>query len=153
MEFKNDYVLGFITCEIFTVIALQDWVGWGIFAVIPGYPRRANGDSQHLEARPELQGWLRFELFTVKITGQGPVRNNEVIISNSTVARDMGRHLRSAASGPAQCQWSLFILGRQAAAHMPVSQQTPATGFFGREAAQYLPKGCSRKMPPSFSSF
>ena len=39
---------------------------WGIFAVIPGYPRRANGDSQHLEARPVLQDWLRFELFTVK---------------------------------------------------------------------------------------
>ena len=52
-------------CEIFTVIALQDWVGWGIFTVIPGYPRRANGDSQHLETRPESQDWLRFELFTV----------------------------------------------------------------------------------------
>ena len=36
VEFKNDYVLGFIICEIFTVIALQDWVGWGIFTVIPG---------------------------------------------------------------------------------------------------------------------
>ena len=30
VEFKNDYVLGFIVCEIFTVISLQDWVGWGI---------------------------------------------------------------------------------------------------------------------------
>ena len=29
VEFKNDYVLGFIICEIFTVIALQDWVGHG----------------------------------------------------------------------------------------------------------------------------
>ena len=65
MEFKNDYVLGFIICEVFTVIALQDWVGWGIFTVIPRYPRRASGDSQHLEARPELQDWLRFELFTI----------------------------------------------------------------------------------------
>ena len=63
---QNDYVFGFIICEIFTVITLQDWVGWGNFTVIPGYPRRANGDSQHLEARPELQDWLRFELFTVK---------------------------------------------------------------------------------------
>ena len=77
MELKNDYVLGFIICEIFTVIALQDWVGWGIFTVIPVYSRRANGDSQHLEARPELQDWLRFELFTAKkIAGQGPFRNN-----------------------------------------------------------------------------
>ena len=53
VEFKNDYLLGFITCELFTVIALQDWVGWGIVTVIPGHPRRANGDNQHLEARPE----------------------------------------------------------------------------------------------------
>ena len=66
VEFTNDYVLGFIICGIFTVITLQDWVGWGIFAVIPGYPRGANGDSQHLEARTELQDLLRFELFTVK---------------------------------------------------------------------------------------
>ena len=66
VEFKNDYVLGFIICEIFTVIALQDWVGWGIFTVIPGYPLRANGDSQHFEAQLELQDWLRFELFSVK---------------------------------------------------------------------------------------
>ena len=72
MEFKNDCVLGFIICEIFTVIALQDWVGWGIFTVIPGYPRRVNGDSQRLEARPELQDWLRFELFTVKTYRTGP---------------------------------------------------------------------------------
>ena len=53
VEFKNDYVLGFIIREIFTEITLQDWVGWGIFTVIPGYPRRASGDSQHLEARSE----------------------------------------------------------------------------------------------------
>ena len=66
MEFKNDCVLGFIICEILSVIALQDRVGWGIFAVIPGYPRRANGDSQNLEAHPESQDWLRFELFAVK---------------------------------------------------------------------------------------
>ena len=43
----------------------QDWVSWGIFTVIPGHPRRANGDNQHVEARPESQDWLRFELFTV----------------------------------------------------------------------------------------
>ena len=61
VELKNDYVLGFIMCKIFTVITLQDWVGWGIFTVIPGYPRRMNGDSQHLEARPELQDSLRSE--------------------------------------------------------------------------------------------
>ena len=72
MEFKNDYVLGFIVCEIFTVISLQDWGGWGIFAVVLGYPRRANGDSQHVEARPKLQDWLRFELFTVKNYRTGP---------------------------------------------------------------------------------
>ena len=39
VELENDYVLGFIICEMFTVIALQDWVGWGIFTVIPGYPQ------------------------------------------------------------------------------------------------------------------
>ena len=72
VELKNDYVLGFILCEIFTVISLQDWVGWGIFTAIPGYPRRANGDSQHFEARPELQDWLWFELFTVKNYRTGP---------------------------------------------------------------------------------
>ena len=77
VEFKNDYVLSFIICEIFPIITLQDWVSWGIFTVIPGYPRRAkNGDSQHLEARPELQDWPRFELVTGKITRQGPCRKN-----------------------------------------------------------------------------
>ena len=65
VELKNDYALGFIICEIFTVIALQDWADWGIFAVILGYPRRAHSDSQHLEAHPELQDWLQSELFTV----------------------------------------------------------------------------------------
>ena len=60
MELKNDYELGIIICEIFTVITLQDWVGWGIFTLIPGYPRSASGDSQHLEARSDLQDWLRF---------------------------------------------------------------------------------------------
>ena len=59
MEFKNDYVSGFIICEICIVVTLQDWVGCGIFTVILGYPQRANSDSQHLEARPELQDWLR----------------------------------------------------------------------------------------------
>ena len=72
MELKIDYVLGFIICEIFTVIALLDWVGWGIFTVIPGYPRRTNGDSQHLEAHPELEDWLRSELLTVKNYRTGP---------------------------------------------------------------------------------
>ena len=72
VEFKNDYVLGFIICVIFTVIPLQDWVGWGIFTVITGYPRRANSDGQHLEARPELQDWLRSELFTVNNYRTGP---------------------------------------------------------------------------------
>ena len=72
VEFKNDYILGFILWEIFTVITLQDWVGWGIFTVIPGYPQRASGDSQHLEARSELQDWHRFELFTVKNYRTGP---------------------------------------------------------------------------------
>ena len=67
VELKNDYVLGFIICEVFTVIALQDWVGWGIFTVIPGCPLRTNGDSQHLEAFPKLQDWLQSELFTVQI--------------------------------------------------------------------------------------
>ena len=69
---QNDYVLGFIICEIFTVLALQAWVGWGIFTVSPGYPRRANSESQHLEARPELQCWLQSELFTVKNYRTGP---------------------------------------------------------------------------------
>ena len=55
---------------------LQDWVGWRILTVILGYLQRANGNSQHLEALPGLQDWLRFELFTVKITGQGPFQNN-----------------------------------------------------------------------------
>ena len=85
MEFKNDYVLGFIICEIFTVITLQD-----IYRN-SGDPRRANGDSQHLEARPESQDWLQFDLFTVKITGQGPFRNNEVIILNSTVGKNAAK--------------------------------------------------------------
>ena len=48
------------------------WVDWGIFAVIPGYPRGADSDSQHLEAHPELQDWLWSELFTVKTYTTGP---------------------------------------------------------------------------------
>ena len=71
VELKNDNVLGLISCEIFTVITLQD-VDWGIFTVIPGYPRRVNSDSQHLEARPELQDWLRSELFTENHYRTGP---------------------------------------------------------------------------------
>ena len=70
VELKNVYVLGFIICKIFTAITLQGRVG--IFIVIPGHPRRANGDSQHLEARPELQDWLQFKLFTVKNCRTGP---------------------------------------------------------------------------------
>ena len=58
MELKNDYVLGFVICEIFTVIAFQDWVGWGNIY--------CNLNSQHVEARPELQDGPRFEIFTVK---------------------------------------------------------------------------------------
>ena len=50
----------------------QDWAGEGIFTVIPGNPWRTKGDSQHLEARPELQDWLRSELFTVKNYRTGP---------------------------------------------------------------------------------
>ena len=53
----------------------QDWAGWGIFTVIPGNPRRTKGDSQHLEARPELQDWLRSELCTVKNSRTGPFPN------------------------------------------------------------------------------
>ena len=63
---QNDYVLGFIVCGIFTGFAS------GIFTVIPGCPRRASGDSQYLEARPELQDWLQSELFTVKNYRTGP---------------------------------------------------------------------------------
>ena len=63
---QNYSVSGFIIFELFTVIFFQDWAGWGIFTVIPGNPRRTKGDSQHLEARPELQDWLQSELFTVK---------------------------------------------------------------------------------------
>ena len=67
----------FILFELFTVMVFQDWAGWEIFTVIPGNPRRTKGDSQHLEARPELQDWLRSELiYRQKITGQGLFRNN-----------------------------------------------------------------------------
>ena len=145
VELKDDYVLGFIICEIFTVITLRDLVGWetvflpyfwGIHGErtvtaissktkgpgeqgAAGYcpkillPKRAKMvfcslhrshgeictrnvplsetkflddfwgplslpaplftvDSQHLEARPELQDWLRFDLFTVKNYRTGP---------------------------------------------------------------------------------
>ena len=76
VEFKSDYVLGFIICEMLTEITLQDWVGWNIYRNF-GYPRRANGDSQHLEACPELRDWLRFELYLQrKMTGQGPFQND-----------------------------------------------------------------------------
>ena len=69
---QNYSVSGFIIFELFTVIFFQDWAGWGIFTVIPGNPWRTRGDSQHLEARPELQDWPRSELFT--IPGQGLFR-------------------------------------------------------------------------------
>ena len=75
MEFKDDYVSGFIIFELFTVIFFQDWAGWGIFTVIPGNPRRTKGDSQHSEARPELQDRLRSELFTVENSRTGPFSN------------------------------------------------------------------------------
>ena len=74
VDFKKDYVLG-----------------WGIFAEIPGHPRRTNGDRQHLEARPELQDWLRSELFTVKNYRTGPFRNDSEIISNSTVISEVSK--------------------------------------------------------------
>ena len=72
---SNYSVSGFIIFELFTVIFFQDWAGWGIFTVIPGNPRRTKGDSQHLEARPELQDWPRSELFTVKNSRTGPFSN------------------------------------------------------------------------------
>ena len=56
------FLIGFYYFELFTVF-FQDWASWGIFTVILGNPRRTKGDSQHLEARPELQHWLRSELF------------------------------------------------------------------------------------------
>ena len=72
---QNYSVSGFIIFELFTVISFQDWAGWGIFTVIPGNPRSTKGDSQHLEARPELQDWPRSELFTVKNSRTGPFSN------------------------------------------------------------------------------
>ena len=54
--------------ELFTANFFQDWAGWAIFTVISGNPRRTKGDSQHLEARPELQDWPQSELFTVEIS-------------------------------------------------------------------------------------
>ena len=85
---QNYSVSGFIIFELFTVIFFQDWAGWGIFTVIPGNPWRTKGDSQHLEARPELQDWLRSELFTVKNSRTGPfsnyLGNNFELYSNSS---------------------------------------------------------------------
>ena len=72
---QNYSVSGFIIFELFTVNYFQDWAGWGIFTVIPGNPRRMKGDSQRLEARPELQDWPRSELFTVKNSRTGPFSN------------------------------------------------------------------------------
>ena len=65
---QNDYVLGFIICEIFTVITLQDWVGWGIFTftVIPGYPRRASGDSQLIRGMLRFSGWAPVRIISHK---------------------------------------------------------------------------------------
>ena len=71
-EVQNYSVSGFIIFELFTVIFFQDWACWGIFTAILGNPRRTKGDSQHLEARPELQDWLRSELFTIKNYRTGP---------------------------------------------------------------------------------
>ena len=56
VEFKNDYVLAFIICEIPTVITLQDWVGWGIFTVIPGI-HGESGDSQLIRGMLRITGW------------------------------------------------------------------------------------------------
>ena len=74
MEFKiiPYRVLLFLNYLLFF---FQDWAGWGIFTVIPRNPRRTKGDSQHLEARPELQDWLRSELFTVENSRTGPFSN------------------------------------------------------------------------------
>ena len=72
---QNYSLSGFTIFELFTVICFQDWAGWGIFTVILGNPRRTKGDSQHLEARPELPDWLRSELFAVKNSRTGPFSN------------------------------------------------------------------------------
>ena len=72
---QNYSVSGFIIFELFTVNFFRDWAGWGIFAVIPGNPRRTKGDSQHLEACPELQDCPQSELFTVKNSRTGPFSN------------------------------------------------------------------------------
>ena len=79
-----------------------------MFAVIPGYPGRANGDSQHLEAHPELQDWLRFELFTVKITGQSPFLSVLKRCVPKTLAFAFGLRLRS----KTQC-FKTRVLGRR----------------------------------------
>ena len=75
VEFKIIPYRVLLVFELFTGIFFQDWAGWGIFTVIPGNPRRTKGDSQHLEARPELQHWPRSELFTVKNSRTGPFSN------------------------------------------------------------------------------
>ena len=69
---KTDFSSTRSSAPLFPPITLQDWVGWGILSVILGYPRRASGDSQHLEARSELQDWLWFQLSTVKNYRTGP---------------------------------------------------------------------------------
>ena len=76
VEFKTIPYRVLLFFELFIVIFFQDWAGWGIFTVIPGNPQRTKGGSQHLEARPELQDWLRSELFfTVKNSRTGPFSN------------------------------------------------------------------------------
>ena len=55
VELKNDYILGFYYLrDIYRNYFTVNRAGWGIFTVILGCPWRANGDSQHLEAHPEL---------------------------------------------------------------------------------------------------
>ena len=50
----------FFVCEIFTVISLQDGVGWEISTLIWGNNRGPNIDSHEQQMRPELQDWLQF---------------------------------------------------------------------------------------------
>ena len=63
VEFQKLLRIKFYFCEIFTVIALQDWVGWGIFAVIPG----CHGERTVTVRQPAPRG-------TPRIAGLAPVR-------------------------------------------------------------------------------
>ena len=74
---KRESISNFFFCsKIFTVISLQEGVGWDIFPVLWGNRWETNIDSQKQQMCPELQDWLQFELFTLNITGQGSFRNN-----------------------------------------------------------------------------